>query len=343
MSYWANRQEEELNKITNRTERDINKQLDKYYTKAMKQVIKDFEDTYNALMAQIAAGEKVTVAKLYALDRYWQLQGSLKRLCEELGNKEIALLSKKFEEQWQEVYDAAALPTDDAFSFVSESNAKQAIKSTWLADGKTFSDRVWQSSEDLVASLNDDFVHLVITGGDTRDVVKKLESMVADNVQNKRAKARTLVNTEINHIQTEAAAKRYKDSGLDEYMFLGREGHEKELTCDCKKLDGKIFSFAEKAVGRNCPPMHPNCRCRIKPIMKDDVLRKAQEENRQKRQEKTAIKAEADELRKQAKQLRAQAKALKAEGKTEQANLMNKEALALEKRYKELYDKLNSL
>jgi SPP1 gp7 family putative phage head morphogenesis protein len=343
MSYWANRQEEELNRITNKTEKEINKQLDKYYAKAMKQAIKDFEDTYNALMAQITAGEQVTVAKLYALDRYWQLQGSLRRLCEELGNKEIALLSKNFEKEWQEVYDAAALPSDDAFTFVSESNAEQAIKSTWLADGKTFSDRVWQSSEDLVASLNEDFVHLVITGGDTRNVTNRLEQMVADNVQNKRAKARTLVNTEINHIQTEAAAKRYKDSGLDEYMFLGRENHERELKCACKELDGKVFSFAEKVVGKNCPPMHPNCRCRIKPIMKDDILRKAQEENRQKEQEKRAIKAEADELRKQAKQLRAEAKALKAEGKTQQANLMIREAVALEKRYRELYAKLNSL
>ena len=342
MSYWEDRQEDELNKITNKTEIEINKQLDKYYVKAMKQVIKDFEDTYNALMAQITAGEKPTVAKLYALDRYWQMQGSLKRLCEELGNKEVELLSKQFEKQWEEIYQAAALPSDDAFTFVSESNAEQAIKSTWLADGKTFSDRVWQSSEDLVASLNEDFVHLVVTGGDTRDVVNRLENMVADNVQNKRAKARTLVNTEINHIQTEAAAKRYKDSGLEEYMFLGREKHQKELKCDCKKLDGKIFSFAEKVVGRNCPPMHPNCNCRIKPIMRSEILRKAQEENRQKEQEKKAIKAEADELRKQAKQLRASAKALKAEGKAEQAKLMNAEALALEKRYKALYAQLNS-
>jgi SPP1 gp7 family putative phage head morphogenesis protein len=336
-NYWADRQEDELNKVSTKTEAEINAQLDKYYTSAFKKVLKDFEGVYNALMAQVAAGEKVTVAKLYALDRYWQMQGELRRLCEELGNKEVTLLSKKFEEQWEEVYEAAALPSESAFTFVSESNAEQMIRSTWLADGKTFSDRVWKSTEDLVATLNEDFTHIVITGGDTSQVIKKLETMVKDDVSKARSKARTLVNTEVNHIQTEAAAQRYKDAGLDEYMFLGREKHEKELNCDCKKLDGKVFSFSEKVVGKNYPPMHPNCRCRIKPVMKDDLLRKAQEENRKKEQEKRAIKAEADRLREEAKQLRLQAKTLKKEGKTEQAKLMEAEARALEKKYKELY------
>ena len=339
-NYWADRQEDELNKVSRKTEAEINAQLDKYYVSAFKQVLKDFEAVYNALMAQVAAGEQVTVAKLYALDRYWQMQGRLRNLCESLGNKEVALLSKKFEEQWEEIYQTAALPSDDMFTFVSESNAKQMIKTTWLADGKTFSDRVWKSTEDLVATLNDDFVHLVITGGDTSKVIKKLETMVKDDISKARSKARTLVNTEINHIQTEAAAQRYKDSGLDQYMYLGREKHEKELHCECKKLDGKIFSFSEKVVGKNYPPMHPNCRCRIKPIMKDDILRKAQEENRKKEQEKRAIKAEADRLREEAKQLRAQAKALKKEGKTEQAKLMEAEARALEDKYKKLYAQL---
>lgn len=340
MSYWADRQENELNKVSMKTEAEINKQLDKYYMSAFKQVLKDFEAVYNALMAQIAAGEQVTVAKLYALDRYWQMQGRLRNLCEKLGNNEVALLSKKFEEQWEEVYQAAALPSDIAFTQVSESNAKQMIQSTWLADGKTFSDRVWKNTEDLVATLNEDFVHVVITGGDTGKVIKKLETMVREDVSKARSKARTLVTTEVNHIQTEAAAKRYKDAGLDEYMFLGREKHEKELHCDCKKLDGKIFSFSEKVIGKNCPPMHPNCRCRIKPVMKDELLRKAQEENRKKEQEKRAIKAEADRLREEAKQLRTQAKALKTQGKTEQAKLMEAEARSLEKKYKELYAKL---
>ena len=214
------------------------------------------------------------------------------------------------------------------------------IRTTWLADGKTFSDRIWKSTEDLVATLNEDFVHIVVTGGDTSKVIKKLETMVKDDIGKARSRARTLVNTEVNHIQTEAAAKRYQDAGLDEYMFLGRENHEKELNCECKKLNGKIFSFSDKVVGKNYPPMHPNCRCRIKPVMKSDLLRRAQEENRQKEQEKRAIKAEADRLREEAKQLRAQAKALKQEGRTEQAKQLEANARELEKRYKELYEKL---
>lgn len=336
--YWAERQEDELNKISSKTEAEINKQLDKYYMSAMKQVMNDFEATYNALMAQIAAGEKPTVAKLYALDRYWQMQGRLKNLCEKLGNKEATLLSNKFEKLWEDVYEAAALPSDLEFTFVSESNAEQMVKSIWTADGKTFSDRIWKSTEDLVATLNEDFVHLVVTGSDPSKLRKKLETMVREDVTNARKRADMLVRTEVAHIQDASAEKRYKDSGLEQWMFLGRENHEKDLGCNCKKLDGTIWRFDDP----NAPklPQHPNCRCRRKPIMNSEILRKAQEENRKKLQEKRAIKAEADSLREQAKQLRNQAKALKKEGKIEQAKQMEAEARALEKRYKELYAKL---
>lgn len=335
--YWAFRQERELNKISTKTEEEIAIQLNKYYERIVRQVIADFEAVYNKLMATITAGTKPTVADLYKLDRYWQMQANLRNLCEALGNKEVVLLSKAFEEQWEETYVAAALPPELGFSQISESNAKAMIQTVWLNDGKSFSDRIWQSTTDLAATLNEDFVHLVVSGRSDVDLRKKLMTMVNDDVGSSRSRVNTLIRTETAHIQFAAAEKRYKDSGVEEFIVLGREEHP--LKCDCKKLDGTRWRFDDP----NAPkfPRHPNCRCRIKPVPKDDILQKRMEEVRREEQEKRAIKREADELREQAKNLRAQASSLKKQGKPEEAKQLEANARGLEKKYKELYAKLN--
>lgn len=335
--YWANRQENELNKISNKTETEIATQLNKYYERIVRQIIKDFEAVYNKLIATITAGTKPTVADLYKLDRYWQMQGNLRNLCEQLGNKEVVLLSKAFEKQWEETYLAAALPSDLGFSQISESNAQAMIQTVWLNDGKTFSDRIWQSTTDLAATLNDEFVHLVVSGKTDTELRKKLMTLVEDNVGSARTRVNTLIRTEMAHIQYAAAEKRYKDSGVEEFIVLGRDEHP--LKCDCKKLDGTRWRFDDP----NAPkfPRHPNCRCRIKPVPKNEILQKRMEEVRREEQEKRAIKREADELKEQAKQLRAQARVLKKQGKTEEAKQLEATARGLEKKYKELYAKLN--
>lgn len=337
LQYWADRQEAVLDAISNQTEEEINKKLDKYYMSVMKQIFNDFEAVYNALMAQLENDEQPTVAKLYQLDKYWQMQAKLKVLCENLGNKEVALLSKKFEEEWEHVYEDAALPSAKEFVQISESNAKAMVNSPWLPDGKIFSTRVWQSTENLISALNDDFIHLVTTGKNPSELRNKLMEMVNDNVKNKRAAVNKLIRTEVCHIQTAAAEKRYKDDGLEEYVFLGREEHE--LGCDCKKLNGKVFRFDDPKAPR--PPLHPNCRCRIAPVPKSDILRRRMEESLKIEQEKKARKLEADELRKQAKDLREQARLLKKEGKHEQVAKLEAEARVLEKRYKEIYRQIS--
>lgn len=341
--YWAERQENALNRITNKTEKEINAQLDKYYIWLMRRVIADFEATYNKLIATVGSGSPITVADLFKLDRYWQLQAELKQLCEELSNKEVALLSEKFTEQWEEVYQKAALPSDVAFTQVSESNAEQMINSIWCADGKTWSQRVWKNTNQLLETLNEQLIHVVATGRSTKDLRVALQERFAVS----RSQANMLIRTEINHIQTASAAKRYEDAGLTQYMILGREEGKctrgKKGGIDCHDMDGKVFNYTDMRVGKNAPPFHPNCRCRIKPVMDDEFLRKRQEENRAKEQAKRAKKREADALKRQAEQLRDKARKLKKEGKKEEAKQLEAQARALERKYKQLYEEYNNM
>ena len=69
------------------------------------------------------------------------------------------------------------------------------------------------------------------------------------------------------HVQTEAAADRYKDAGVTEYEILVAE--DERLCNECGAMHGKRFPITEKQPGINAPPFHPNCRCTIIPVLPD--------------------------------------------------------------------------
>ncbi len=260
-NYWADRLTKEQNAISKQTEKNIEKKLRKYYKDSMESVISDFEATYDKLQASIESGRDPTPADLYKLDRYWQMQGQLKKELQELGDKEIEMMSKEFEREWKAVYDSIALPSELGFSTVATGDVRAVVNTSWLPDGKNFSQRLWGNNEKLAETLNDNLLHCVQTGKDTRELKELLQNRFKVSYNS----ANTLVRTETAHIQTQAASQRYQDYGLKYYEFLADPD---ERTCDrCGALDRKKFLYSEMVPGKNAPPMHPNDRCTIIPVI----------------------------------------------------------------------------
>ena len=261
MNYWLNRLAKQQNEMSDVAIKKIEKQMAKYYSTAAKKVIKEFELTYEKVLKAVGEGEQPTPADLYKLDKYWQMQGQLRNELEKLGNKEIKLLSKEFNLHFFDVYYSFALEGVSAFNTIDTAAANAMINSVWLADGKTFSQRVWGNIENLVETLNDNLINCVVTGKKTTELTRLLQ----DRFNVSYNKADTLVKTEITHIQTQAAAQRYMDYGLTQYKFLASPD---DRTCgECAELDGKVFYYSEMKPGVNAPPMHPRDRCSIVPVV----------------------------------------------------------------------------
>lgn len=267
MNYWQERNLKMQQALSNKTIKQIEKQLNKYYGRAAKKVIEDFENTYNKLLATIAEGENPTPADLYKLDKYWQMQGQLRQELRKLGEKENALLTKNFESNYFEVYHSINIEGLTAFNTIDKAAVRQMINSSWLSDGKTFSQRIWNNTDRLVETLNEKLIECVATGKKTTE----LKNLLQERFLVSYSKADQLVRTEIAHIQTAAAAQRYKDYGIAEYEILGND----DDSCgnhgiDCHKLDGKRFKYSEMITGVNAPPFHPNCKCSIIPVIDID-------------------------------------------------------------------------
>jgi SPP1 gp7 family putative phage head morphogenesis protein len=159
------------------------------------------------------------------------------------------------------------MPSDIAYINVSTAHAEQMINNIWCADGKTWSQRIWKNTERLTQTLNENLLHCVVAGKKTTELKRLLQERFSVSYR----QADMLVRTEIAHIQTQAAAERYKDYGLQKYKFLGREEHDGcGHSPDCHDLNGKEFFFAEMKEGLNAPPMHPRCRCCIVPVVTEN-------------------------------------------------------------------------
>lgn len=257
MEYWLKRLLEGQAKVADKTIEEIEQQLKKYYRHVMETTIADFEATYDKLLATTTAGQAPTPADLYKLDKYWKTQAQLKKVLQELGDKQIGLLSKRFEEVYGKVYSALALPSEEVFSTISQETTRQMINQIWCADGKSWSQRVWANTDRLQQSLNDGLIDCVVGGKKTSQLVKELRN----DFQVSYYRANTIVKTEVAHIQTQASKERYKSYGVQEVEIFADPDNR---TCPiCSGLDGKKYNINEPLP----LPAHPNCRCCILPVI----------------------------------------------------------------------------
>lgn len=256
-NYWKDRQALTQSRVSAKKIEETEAQLKKYYSKTMKNIIRSFENTYNKLLATVKDGNQPTPADLYKLDTYWSMQGQLKQELQDLGDKEVAILSKKFTEEYAEIYRALALSDNLFFREISTENAFQMIKQIWCADGKSWSERVWGNVDKLQQALNDGLIDCVLSGKKTSE----LKTLLQDRFLVSYHRADSIVRTEIAHIQTQAAQQRYKDIGIQQYEVWADKD---ERRCEyCGKLHKTIYP-----VGTTPPiPAHTNCRCTIIPVI----------------------------------------------------------------------------
>jgi SPP1 gp7 family putative phage head morphogenesis protein len=259
MKYWEKRIQKAQEELAGKSFRAVDRQFKKYYSKSFSKTLDDFEKTYNKILLSIDEGKEPTPADLYKLDTYWQMKDQLVKELKRLGDRQISTMNAAFEALWFDTYYSIDIPKveEPTFNTVDNALVAQMINSIWVADGKTWSDRVWDNTKRLQQTLDEGLIHCLITGKKSSELKKVLQERF--DISYRRAD--TLVRTEITHIQTEAAKQRYKDYGIKEVEVLVDPDHK---TCDkCKALIGKKFPIN----GMMPLPVHPNERCCLVPVI----------------------------------------------------------------------------
>ena len=261
MQYWTKRIFDEQEKLRGNSEKQLELQLKKYYQRALKQAMFYYESTFAKYLELKENNENITPNMLYTLDRWWQMQNELSELLYSLGDRSIKAMTDSFEREYKGSFNAIKIPNRAYNGIPAKEGARSAVKSIWCSDGKHFSQRIWTNTSMLLQELNEGIVNIAVTGKGTKELTKFL--MDRFNVSYNRAK--TIVVTEMTHVQTQAAKDRYEGYGVKEFEFLDTEDSK---TCDlCSSLNGKRFKLSELKEGINAPSIHPNCRCVIIPVI----------------------------------------------------------------------------
>lgn len=140
---------------------------------------------------------------------------------------------------------------------IDQRKLDKIVSKPWTADGKTFSDRIWNKKNQMLNELHQELTRNCIYGKSLEDTIKQMERYVDNSVKNAGYAAKRLIVTENAAFRTKSHYEGLKDVGAEKYKVM--------LTIDakscpvCVEMNGKVFSMSEFQLGVTAPPFHPNC------------------------------------------------------------------------------------
>ena len=293
-TYWDKRAVRRLTEAEKQGEA-YSKRIQKIYERASKNIQRDIEDIYRnyskatgldvqTLKELLTATETKKLwdeMKRRGLDKY--VKGNYKARITRLEQLQAQLYTKVKEIYPQEQTEHTACYTgviddtyykaiydtqmgtgyDFTFSTLDDNLVKGILNERW--SGKNYSQRIWGNT-DLLAQSVSEIVGGALMSGQS---IAKTSRQIRERFDVGKYYADRLVRTECNHFHNEADAMAYEEMGVDKYVFLAVL--DTRTSTICQNLDNDVFPLAEKKVGVNYPPMHPNCRSTTRAYMGEEI------------------------------------------------------------------------
>ena len=297
-TYWLKRSEE-LDKVATKVEKEVMKELSALYRDAFRSIEKDVNDfvmkyavdhkldyaTVTQMLTPIDLAEynqkieelyamyrdtgseyiKIEIDRLNArakITRLQALQDAINvELCKVTHEYQMTLedtLIGLFTEQYKEVSELLGIMAP----VINREAIKTIIEYPYA--GKMFSDRIWDNKDALVKHIKQNLTAGIIRG----DGIQKMSRQLKKDLNVLYYQAERLVRTETNYAMNQGHLKGYADSGVvEKYEFLAAiDSRTSKL---CKNQNGKVYKLSDATVGVNYPPLHPNCRSTVIPVLED--------------------------------------------------------------------------
>ena len=297
-SYWLKRSEE-LDKVAKMTEKEVMKKLSALYRDAFRSIEKEVNDfmmkyavdhkldyaTVTQMLTPIDLAEynekiqelhamyrdtkseyiKIEIERLKARSKITRL-----RALQDAINVELCKVTHEYQMTLEDtligLFSDQYTKACELMGVMAPGIPREAIKKIieYPYAGKMFSDRIWDNKDALVKYIQQDLTVGIIRG----DSIQKMARQLKKDLNVLYYQAERLVRTETNYAMNQAHLKGYKDSGVvEKYEFLA--AHDKRTSKLCRDLDGEVFELSKAVVGENYPPMHPNCRSTVVPVLED--------------------------------------------------------------------------
>ena len=150
------------------------------------------------------------------------------------------------------------------FATLDERKIEKVIKKPWAADGKNFSERIWNNREKLVNEVHSAITQNIILGQDPQKAI----DVIAKKMKVSKSNAGRLVMTEEAFFSSAAQKDCFSELGVEQFEVLATlDSHTSEI---CQKMDGQHFPMSQWEVGVTAPPFHVRCRTVTIPYFDDD-------------------------------------------------------------------------
>lgn len=267
-NYWVDRATEQARKQYDKSLEDLEKELARYYKIALKGVRTDTVALFQEIHDEMEKGEPLGTDSLYRYNRFIQLRNRIQQELNRLGTEEIKAMGRKYEDMARYVNhfiaDEAKGTISKDFLLLDNEKVKEIANSVWCADGKHWSERVWDKTRRLQSSIEKGLVDSVARGASKDDLVKDLQSIFNVSFSN----ADRIARTELAHVQNRSTLESYKKAGVE---YVETIVAEDERLCDtCSRHNGKITPIGEAREGKAFL-FHPNCRCDIVPYFGEEI------------------------------------------------------------------------
>lgn len=206
----------------------------------------------------------------YHIRRLEAIQLQIRQECEMLYNELQTGLEEHLGNIYTEAYHRTVFEIQKGLGFVTtfatidDRRIRTVLDTCWAADGKTFSNRIWQNKTSLMNELNTILTQSVIRGENPGNYI----STLAKKMKTSRVNTSRLIYTESAFVAAQADKDCYKDLGVKEFEFLATlDSHTSEI---CREMDGQHFPMSEYKIGVNAPPLHPHCRSTTCPYFNDE-------------------------------------------------------------------------
>lgn len=294
--YWKNRQEEihnaiwrsqeeieeELTEIYAQGKRRLEREMESFYGRfagergltiqeARKRISKvdlsDFDDVITArtrnpsrlTQKQIEAYDlmraRFTVTRLDMLINELELE-----LVDLYGQQQITMeefLARSTLESYRETSELVG-----NFTRLPHEEIQFIVNYPWSGD--EFSDLLWHNKDLLVTSLRRNITSGLIAGDSVQQMARRLRR----DMDSSRYASERIIRTETGHVMNQGTLKSYQDNDLEQYEFIAEI--DTRTSDVCRRADGKVHNLDDAVIGENFPPMHPNCRSAIIPVIEDD-------------------------------------------------------------------------
>ena len=271
-------------KLLERDVKKIEKELLKLYKDTKKEVLNELKILYSDM-------EHTEYAKYRIESLLSAINKSLDNLYS--GNEEA--LKNGLEQIYKEMYKQASIDLEVSFNTINDDLIKEVTATEWgtkLNDekdvfvlheevrkkleenwsGATLIERIQEHKRKLSFTLKEELAKGLIRGDSLQEISKRL----SDKMDLAYSNSMRMVRTESCWIMNEATKQNYLDNDIKYYEFSAFL--DKKTSKICKELDGKIIKVEEAIVGKNMPPLHPNCRSCMIPIAEELKLEKDKEE-----------------------------------------------------------------